>query len=112
MNMKVTMLLKSGPCTDEADFALRAAADMLEQGHTVSLFLLQEAVRFCGPVIKRSDSMDLRPLLSKNLEVHVLAHDAELRGVDVQSMSQPISRGSYESLIDLLESSERVVGIL
>jgi hypothetical protein len=56
--------------------------------------------------------MDLRPLLSKNLEVHVVAHDAELGGLDVQSMDQPISRGSYESLIDLLESSERVVGLL
>jgi len=110
--MKVAILLKSGPCTDEADFALQTAADMLEQGHTVSLFLLQEAVRFCGPAIKRSDSMDLRALINKNLEVHVLTHDAKLRGIDVQSISQPISDGSYESLVDLLESCERVVGIL
>ena len=110
--MKVAILLKSGPCTDEAEFALQTAADMLEQGHTVSLFLLQGAVRFCGPAIKRSDSMDLRPLINKNLEVHVLTHDAKLRGIDMQSIGHPISDGSYESLIHLLESCERVVGIL
>lgn len=85
---------------------------MLEQGHSVSLFLLQEAVRFCGPAVKRSDFKDLRPLISKNLDVHILAHGAELRGIDVQSISHPISKGSYGSLIDLLESSDRVVGIL
>jgi sulfur relay (sulfurtransferase) complex TusBCD TusD component (DsrE family) len=110
--MKIAILLKSGPCTDEADRALQTAEDLLAQGHTVSLFLLQEAVRFCHPVTKRSDSMDLRRLTDKKLDVHVLSQDAKLRGMDVTSISQSISEGSYESLIDLLESSDRVVGLL
>jgi sulfur relay (sulfurtransferase) complex TusBCD TusD component (DsrE family) len=110
--MKVAILLKSGPCTDEADRALQTAEDLLAQGHTVSLFLLQEAVRFCLPVTERSDAMDLRRWTDKNLAVHVLSHDAKLRGMDVTPVGQPISEGSYESLIDLLESCDRVVGIL
>jgi sulfur relay (sulfurtransferase) complex TusBCD TusD component (DsrE family) len=110
--MKIAILLKSAPCTDEADRALQTASDMLAQGHSVSLFLLQEAVRFCGPRLKRTDSMDLRRLIENNLEVQVLAQDANMRGIDVSTSAQPVSGGSYESLIELLESSERVVGIL
>ena len=110
--MKIAILLKSGPCTDGADRALQTAAEMLAQGHSVSLYLLQEAVRFCSPSMKRSDSMDLRRLTGENLEVHVLSQDAKLRGMDVTSVAQPISEGSYESLIDLLGSSDRVVVLL
>lgn len=110
--MKIAILLKSGPCTDEADRALQTASDMLAQGHTLSLFLLQEAVRLCRPAMNRSGSMDLSRLIDKNLEVHILAKDAKLRGIDAPSLGQPILDGSYESLIDLIESCDRVVGIL
>ena len=68
MIVKIVILVKSGPCTDEADRALQTAADMLAQGHSVSLYLLQEAVRFCGPHTKCSNSMELRELIEKNLE--------------------------------------------
>jgi sulfur relay (sulfurtransferase) complex TusBCD TusD component (DsrE family) len=110
--MKIAILLKSGPCTDEADRALQTAEDLLAQNHTVSLYLLQEAVRFCGFAMKRSDSMDLGRLTDKNLKVHVLSQDAKLRGMDLTSAGQPISEGSYEFLIDLLESCDRVIGLL
>jgi sulfur relay (sulfurtransferase) complex TusBCD TusD component (DsrE family) len=110
--MKIAILLKSGPCTQGADRALQTAEDLLAQGHQVSLFLLQEAVRFCRPPAKRSDFVDLRHLIDKNLEVHVLTHDAKLRGMEVTSVGQPILEGSYESLIDLLESSDRAIGLL
>jgi sulfur relay (sulfurtransferase) complex TusBCD TusD component (DsrE family) len=110
--MKIAILLKSAPCTDEADRALQIASDMLAQGHSVSLFLLQEAVRFCAHPVKRSDSMNLRPLIENKLEVHVLTQDANMRGIELSPPGQPISAGSYESLIELLESSEQVVGIL
>jgi sulfur relay (sulfurtransferase) complex TusBCD TusD component (DsrE family) len=38
--MKIAILLKSGPGTDAAARALQTAADMLAQGHSVSLYLL------------------------------------------------------------------------
>ena len=110
--MKIAILLKSAPFTEEADRALQTASDMLAQGHSVSLFLLQEAVRFCGSRLKRTDSMDLRRLIENNLEVQVLTQDADMRGIEVSTSGQSILSGSYESLIELLETSERVVGIL
>jgi sulfur relay (sulfurtransferase) complex TusBCD TusD component (DsrE family) len=110
--MKIAILLKSAPCTDEADRALLIASDMLVQGHSVSLFLLQEAVRFCGSGLKRSDSVDLGPLIENNLEVHVLTQDANMRGIEEPASGHPVLNGSYESLIELLETSERVIGIL
>lgn len=47
--MNIGFLRKSGPGTVGADRALQSAADMLTQGHSVSLFPMQEAVRFCHP---------------------------------------------------------------
>lgn len=110
--MKIAILLKNGPSTDEADRALQTAADMLAQGHGVSLYLLQEAVRFCGPAMKASTFMELQALIERDLEVHVLSRDAALRGIDVSCAGQGILEGSYDSLVDLMESCDRVVGIL
>jgi len=110
--MKIAILLKSGPCTDEADRALQTAADMLSQGHTVNLFLLQEAVRFCRPDGKCSNSIRLQDLIDKNFAVHVLTRDAELRGIKTPAAGVDFLGGSYESVIDLMEFCDRVVGIL
>jgi len=112
MTMKIAILLKSGPCTDEADRALQTAADMLAQGHTVSLYLLQEAVRFCRPAMKYSSSMGLQKLIDSNLDVHVLSADARMRGIDTPPANGKIADGSYDTLIDLLDSCDRVAGIL
>lgn len=110
--MKIAILLKNGPGTDEAGRALQTAADMLAQGQTVSLYLLQEAVRFCRPGMKCSNSMGLEELMAKQLEIHVLTRDAELRGINAALAGQTFVNGSYESLVDLMESCDRVIGIL
>jgi sulfur relay (sulfurtransferase) complex TusBCD TusD component (DsrE family) len=110
--MKIAILLKSGPGTDAAARALQTAADMLAQGHSVSLYLLQEAVRFCHSGLKCSNFNGLQELIGKKLDVHVLAQDAELRGIDGPSAGQAVSDGSYESLVDLMAACDRVVGIL
>jgi sulfur relay (sulfurtransferase) complex TusBCD TusD component (DsrE family) len=109
--MKVAILLKSGPHTDDAGRALEIAADMLAQGHTVSIFLLQDAVRFCQLDGKSPNSMRLHDLIAKNLEVHVLMRDAELRGLKAPAAAGEYLEGSYESVVDLMESCDRVVGI-
>jgi sulfur relay (sulfurtransferase) complex TusBCD TusD component (DsrE family) len=110
--MKIAVLLKSGPCTDEAARALQTVADMLAQGHAVSLYLLQEAVRFSQPRADCLNAAKLKDLIAKNLEVNVLTRDAELRGIDVSAAGPTISYGSYEALVDLMTSCDRVVGIL
>lgn len=109
--MKIAILLKNGPGTTEAARTLQTAADLIDQGHTVSLYLLQEAVRFCSHSPQDSGPTALRSLMGKNLSVHVLARDAELRGIRLASTAQAVTQGSYESLVDLLESSDRVIGI-
>ena len=110
--MKIAILLKNGPCTDEAVRALKTAADMVDQGHTVSLCLLQEAVRFCGPGVSAPQFQDFRELTKKDLEICVLTSDAVLRGINLTSADQGILEGTYESLVDLMASCDHVVGIL
>jgi sulfur relay (sulfurtransferase) complex TusBCD TusD component (DsrE family) len=110
--MKIAILLKSGPHTDEADRVLETAADMLAREHTVSIFLLQDAVRFCQLDGKRPNSMRLHDLIAKNLAVHVLMRDAELRGLKAPAAGGEYLEGSYESVVDLMESCDRVIGIL
>lgn len=62
--------------------------------------------------MKRSKSIGLKELMDKKLEVHVLAHDAQMRGIDAPAHEQAVVQGSYDSLISLLDSCDRVVGIL
>lgn len=110
--MKIVIVLKSGPRTDEAGRALQTADDMLTQGHSVSLYLLQEAVRFCRPLPECSAAARLQDLIGKKLEVNVLTRDAEMRGIGVTAPGSAIADGSYEVLVDLMTSCDRVVGIL
>ena len=110
--MKIAILLKSGPCTDEAGRALQTAEDMLALGHSVGLVLLQEAVRFCQPPADCSNAAKLQKLVAKNMAVHLLTRDAELRGILSGATGAAIKDGTYESLVDLMTSSDRVVGIL
>lgn len=83
--MKIAVLLKSGPGTENAERALQTASDMLAQGHTVSLFLMQEGVRFCCPDPGLSKVINIQKLIGENLDVHVLTQDAQLRGIDLTS---------------------------
>lgn len=110
--MKIAILLKSGPDTDNAERALQTSGDMLEAGHSVSLFLLQEGVRFCGPAANPAGAGMIEPLADKGVDIHVLTRDAGLRGIDTDTSGNMFFKGSYDSLVDLMESCDRVIGIL
>ncbi len=110
--MKIAILLKSGPCTDEAGRALQTAEDMLAQGHSIGLYLLQEAVRFRQPPADCSNAAKLQDLAAEKMEVNLLTRDAELRGIEAGATGAAIKDGTYESLVDLMSSCDRVVGIL
>lgn len=110
--MKIAMLLKSGPSTAEAGSALQTAGDLLSQGHTVSLWLLQDAVHFGRHVPGSPAAAVLADLIAKNLHVHILGRDAALRGLEPPAAGVPIATGDYDALIELLESSDRVIGLL
>jgi sulfur relay (sulfurtransferase) complex TusBCD TusD component (DsrE family) len=110
--MKIAILLKSGPATAEAERTLTMASDMLSQGHSVTLCLLQEAVRLCRAGMQFPKSTNLQDLMKRNLAVQTVKQDCSLRGIDPLSENNPIIAGDYSSLIDLVESSDRVIGIL
>ncbi len=110
--MKAAVLLKSGPGTDNAERALQTVRDMLDAGHGVSLFLLQEGVRFCDTKTARTEAEGLEALAGMGLDIHVLTRDAALRGMNTESTGNLFTGGSYESLVDLMASCDRVVGIL
>jgi len=110
--MKIAVLLKSAPSSVEACRALQVAEDMLSQGHSVALYLLQDAVRFCQPDLNTAPSEELDRLVGKKLEVSFLIQDAELRGMDVKTVKEGLSGGDFELLMDLLEDSDRTIGLL
>ena len=110
--MKIAILLKSGPSTAEAERALTLASDMLSQGHSVSLYLLQDAVHLCRPGLRFPSCTKLQSIMERNLAVHALKQDCSLRGIDPMLGDKAIPAGDYDNLIDLLESSDRVIGIL
>ena len=110
--MKMLILLKSGPDTMEAERTMTTASDMVSQGHSVTLCLVQDAVHFCrgelqSPVVSR-----LRTLIDKHLVVQALLSDCSLRGITPPSDTSCIATGDYSSMVDLIESADRTIGIL
>lgn len=110
--MKIAVLLKGGPSSVEANRALQLTSDMLSQGHAVNLYLLQDAVHFCQPDLKDAASVELNRLVDDKLTVSFLTRDAALRGIEVKSVKHKFSEGNFETLVDLVESSDRVIGLL
>ena len=110
--MKIAMLLKSGPSTIEAGRVLQTAGDLLSQGHAVSLWLLQDAVHFSRPFPGSPATAAFADLIAKNLSVYILGRDAALRGLEPPAAGASIATGDYDALIEVLESSDRVIGIL
>ncbi len=110
--MKILILLKSGPSSVEAQRALQVTTDMMSQGDTVHLYLLQDAVHLGRPDIKTGLTGTLDRLVDKGLQASYLTRDAELRGLDMSVVPEKISGGTYETLVDFMTSSDRVIGML
>ena len=110
--MKITILLKSGPSSTDARRTLQVIADMMSQGDTVHLYLLQDAVHLSRAELKTDTSAALDRLVDQGLAVSFLFRDARLRGLDVSAVPEKMSAGTYESLVDLMASSDRVIGLL
>jgi sulfur transfer complex TusBCD TusB component (DsrH family) len=110
--MKITILLKSGPSSVEAQRVIQVAADMMSQGDAIHLHLLQDAVHLSRAALKTDVSKALDRLIDQGLDVSFLTQDAELRGLDVSGVPDKISGGTYDTLVDLMTSSDRVIGLL
>jgi sulfur relay protein TusB/DsrH len=110
--MKVAILLKNGPDTAEAERTLTMASDMLSRGHAVTLCLLQDAVYLCRSEARFPAAGQLQTLLEKQLVVNALKSDCSLRGIDPVSEAGRITACDYSSIVDLIESADRTIGIL
>jgi sulfur relay (sulfurtransferase) complex TusBCD TusD component (DsrE family) len=110
--MKIAILLKSGPASAEAQRALQVTADMMSQGDTVHLYLLQDAVHLSRPALKTGLTETLEKLIDNGLQVEFLTRDAQLRGLDVSTVPETISGGTYDTLVDLMAAGDRVIGLL
>jgi sulfur relay protein TusB/DsrH len=110
--MKITILLKSGPSSTEARRTLQVTADMMSQGDTVHLYLLQDAVHLSRTDLKTDASTALDRLVDQGLDVSFLSRDAQLRGLDVSAVPEKMTPGTYDTLVDLMISSDRVIGLL
>jgi len=110
--MKIAILLKNGPSSVAAQRVMQIAADMMSQGDTVHLYLLQDAVYLSRTEIKTGPVTALDRLVNQGLEVSFLTQDAELRGLDVSAIPDKISSGTYDTLVDLMTSCDRVIGLL
>jgi sulfur relay protein TusB/DsrH len=108
--MKVLLLLKSGPDQVEAERTLTTASDMLSQGHSVTLCLLQDAVYFCRAELQSPAAIRLKALMDGNLVVQALQPDCSLRGITPPSDSRRITAVDYSSILDLIESADRTIG--
>lgn len=110
--MKLLILLKSGPDTVEAERILTTASDMLSQGHSVALCLLQDAVHFSRAELQTPVVSRLKTLIDRNLVVQALLSDCSLRGITPPSDTNRIATGDYSSIVNLIESADRTIGIL
>lgn len=110
--MKITILLKSRPSSVKARRALQVTADMMSQGHAVNLYLLQDAVHLIRPNSNDTAFIEFSRLVDEGLKAGFLIQDATLRGMEVESVKPEILRGTYETLLNLMESSDRVIGLL
>lgn len=110
--MKITILLKSGSSSMEARRTLQMTADMMSQGDTVHLYLLQDAVHLSRANLKTDASTTLDRLIDQGLDVSFLSQDARLRGLDVSAIPEKMSAGTYETLVDLMAASDRVIGLV
>ncbi len=109
--MKIAIIQKSGPSSVEARRVMQVAADMMSQGDTVHLYLLQDAVHLIRPALKTGLTETLGKLIDDGLQVGFLTQDAALRGLDESAVPENISGETYDTLVDLMTSSDRVIGL-
>jgi len=110
--MQILILVKSGPTTGEAERALATVGQLLTQGHSVALFLLQEAVHLGRIGTGLPAAVKLRDLIEQGATVHLSTDDLRLRGFGLESADGAIRPGTYDQLIRLMETSDRVIGLL
>jgi sulfur transfer complex TusBCD TusB component (DsrH family) len=105
------VVLRSGPGTSEAEGALGLAEALVEQGGTLVVALLQDAVLIALKDSELASQRQLRALLDTGARCVYLADDLAMRGVGSDQTLLGCSPVGYEELVDvLLADGARVAG--
>lgn len=101
----ILLLITSAPSSADAQRAWQTARTLSDQGHPVTLFLLQDGV-LAG--LEQVTMPDLPP----DIRCHVLDEDLALRGFAPLDLHKHVEAANYGKLIDLFDDHTRVIGAL
>ena len=101
---RIAVLVCSSPTSEGARRAFSLASDLTEQGHGVTLALLEDATL-------AATAAGLGLPVGKCERILVLTSDLKLRGFDEMSLIPGCAGGTYGDLVTLImEGSDQVLG--
>ncbi len=104
--LAVLLLVNSTPSSANAQRAWQTACTLHEQGHPVTLFLMQDGV------FAALDEETALHDLPHNIGCYVLGEDLALRGFTPLKLREPVQVADYAQLVDLFDQHPRVIGAL
>jgi len=102
----ILILISSAPSSSNACAAFDLATQLRQQGHRVSVFLLQDAVL---AALAHTPNAALTP----DIDCYALDEDLTLRGFGVHQLAPGVHSAGYSALVELmLERDGKVIGAL
>ena len=102
----ILMLINSAPSSPNASRAWQTARTLHEQGHPVTLFLIQD-----GVLAALNGEAALGDLPS-DIGCYVLGEDLALRGFTPLKLREQVQVADCARLVDLFDQHTRVIGAL
>ncbi|MEW6404314.1 MAG: DsrH/TusB family sulfur metabolism protein [Chloroflexota bacterium] len=102
----ILMLVNSTPSSANAQRTWQLARTLHEQGHSVTLFLIQD-----GVLAALNGETALRGL-PRGIGCYVLGEDLALRGFTPLKLREQFQVADYAQLVDLFDQHTRVIGAL
>ena len=102
----ILLLVNSAPSSVNAQRAWQTAQSLHEQGHAVTVFLIQD-----GVLAGLNGETALRDL-PREITSYVLGEDLQLRGFTQLKLRERVQVADYARLVDLFDQHTRVIGAL
>ncbi len=102
----ILLLVNSAPSSSNAQRAWQTARMLREQGHPVTVFLMQDGV------LAGLEGETPLSKLPPDIRCHVLGEDLALRGFAPSDLGAHVEMADYAELVDLLDQHPRVIGAL
>lgn len=108
----ILFLINSAPSSPNVERAFHTAFTLREQGHSVSVFLLQDGV--LGGLASDGDEghSHVAQALEAGISVYALGEDLALRGFTPSKLRNGACVVDYSQLVDLFDKHRRVIGAL